>query len=209
MSNPTAKSTLAMVETAFLASTTGMIFIINYYFPVGPFLAMLYPIPIALAYLRWGVRTAWMTMIVTVLLLTVLMGPTRSIQFMIPHGFLAVLLGFLWQQRSPWLLSLTLGTIVRAAGIGFQFVLLSALLGENLWDYGTAQVTEFIAWIMQLFGSLERPELWAVQAFAIASILFSSFAYLILIHIVGWLLCDRLGNPISPAPKWLEALLES
>jgi uncharacterized protein YybS (DUF2232 family) len=208
MANPDSKRTLAMVETAFLASTTGMIFIINYYFPVGPFLGMLYPIPIALAYLRWGVRTAWMTMIVTVLLLTILMGPTRSIQFMIPHGILAVLLGFLWRRRSPWLVSLALGTIVRALGIAFQFVLLSALLGENLWNYGTSQITEFIAWVMQSFGSLERPELWAVQAFAIATIIFSSFAYLILIHIVAWLLCDRLGNPISPAPKWLEALIE-
>jgi uncharacterized protein YybS (DUF2232 family) len=205
MSNP--RSTLAMVETAFLASTTGMIFIINYYFPVGPFLGMLYPIPIALGYLRWGARTAWMTTIVSVLLLTILMGPTRSIQFMIPHGLLAVLLGFLWKSRSPWLVSIALGTIVRALGIGFQFGLLSLLLGENLWTYGTVQVTELIAWIMQSFGSLDRPDLIVVQGFAIGTIIFSSFAYLILIHVVAWLLFDRLGSPMSPAPKWLETLL--
>jgi len=201
-------STLAMVETAFLASTTGIIFLINYYFPLGPFLRMLYPIPIALAYLRWGQRTAWMTMTVSVLLLTILMGPTRSIQFLIPHGLLAVLLGFLWKRRSPWIITLFVGTIGGALGVGFQFWFLSALLGENLWIYSTVQATEFMRWLWQLFGSLEQPELWSVQGFAIAGIVFANFAYMVLVHLSAWLLCDRLGNPISPPPKWIQNLLE-
>jgi uncharacterized protein YybS (DUF2232 family) len=201
-------STLAMVETAFLASTTGIIFLINYYFPLGPFLRMLYPIPIALAYLRWGQRTAWMTMTVSVLLLTILMGPTRSIQFLIPHGLLAVILGFLWKRRSPWIITLFVGTMGGALGVGFQFWLLSALLGENLWIYSTVQATEFMRWLWQLFGSLEQPELWLVQAFAIAGIVFANFAYMVLVHISAWLLCDRLGNPISSPPKWIQNLLE-
>src|SRR4028119_2383198 len=45
---------LAMVETAFLASTSSLIWLINYYFPLGPLLRMFFPIPIALVYLRWG-----------------------------------------------------------------------------------------------------------------------------------------------------------
>ena len=32
-----------MVETAFLASTTAMLFLINFYFPLGPLLRMLFP----------------------------------------------------------------------------------------------------------------------------------------------------------------------
>ncbi len=200
--------TLAMVETAFLASTTGIIFLINYYFPLGPFLRMLYPIPIALAYLRWGQRTAWMTMTVSVLLLTILMGPTRSIQFLIPHGLTAVMLGCLWKRRSPWVLTISLGTIAGACGVIFQFFLLSALLGENLWAFSTVQVTEFIRWLFQLFGSLEQPELWLIQTWAIGGIILANFAYMILVHISGWLLCDRLGNPISSPPKWIQNLLE-
>ena len=54
-----------MVETAFLASTTAMLFLINFYFPVGPLLRMLFPLPTALAYLRWHGRAAWMSVIVT------------------------------------------------------------------------------------------------------------------------------------------------
>ncbi|MDJ0561605.1 MAG: DUF2232 domain-containing protein, partial [Microcystis sp. M53599_WE4] len=77
-------ATLITVETAFLASATSLIWLIDYYFPLGPLLRVFFPIPIALAYLRWGARCASMTALVSSLLLSVLMGPTRSIVFLIP-----------------------------------------------------------------------------------------------------------------------------
>ena len=43
--------TLAMVESAFLASMVSIIWLINYYFPIGPLLRILFPIPLALVYL--------------------------------------------------------------------------------------------------------------------------------------------------------------
>ncbi|NJL45855.1 MAG: DUF2232 domain-containing protein, partial [Leptolyngbyaceae cyanobacterium SM2_3_12] len=45
---------LAMVETAFLASTAALIWLVNTYFPPGPILRILFPLPMALVYLRWG-----------------------------------------------------------------------------------------------------------------------------------------------------------
>ncbi|MFN6066311.1 MAG: DUF2232 domain-containing protein, partial [Pseudanabaena sp.] len=49
MSTAPPREPRAMVETAFLASTTAMLFLINYYFPLGPLLRMLFPLPTALA----------------------------------------------------------------------------------------------------------------------------------------------------------------
>jgi uncharacterized protein YybS (DUF2232 family) len=54
---------------------------------------MFFPIPIALVYLRWGSRASWMSALVSGLLLSVLMGPTRSILFVIPFGIMGVQLG--------------------------------------------------------------------------------------------------------------------
>ena len=82
--SPRNRRTLMVVETAFLASTGSLIWLINYYFPLGPVLRIFFPVPVALAYLRWGSRAAWMTAVVSGLLLSVLMGPTRSIVFLIP-----------------------------------------------------------------------------------------------------------------------------
>ena len=197
-----------MVETAFLASTTAMLFLINFYFPVGPLLRMLFPLPTALAYLRWHGRAAWMSVIVTALLLAILMGPTRSIQYMIPHGLVGVTLGYLWKRNFPWAGSLSIATIIGAIGTGFQFAFVSLLLGENVWNYSIVQITSFLNWLMQSFGSLEQPDFAAIQAFAIAGIVFSNFAYQLLVHLVAWVVLDRLGNPIPHPPKWIEALLE-
>ena len=47
---------LAMVETAFLASTASLIYFINFYFPLGPLLRIFFAIPVAIVYLRWGAR---------------------------------------------------------------------------------------------------------------------------------------------------------
>lgn len=70
---------VAMVETAFLASTAALIWLVNTYFPPGPVLRVFFPLPMALVYLRWGPRAAWMSALVAGLLLAVLMGPPRKI----------------------------------------------------------------------------------------------------------------------------------
>jgi uncharacterized protein YybS (DUF2232 family) len=207
MPKPKPPNSLAMVESAFLASTTAMLFLINTYFPLGPFLRMMFPIPISLAYLRWGKRAAWISTIVTTLLLTVLMGPIRSLQYVVPHGLVGVLLGYLWQRKQPWAISLTLSTMVGVIGTGFQIVFLSILVSENLWTYSIVQMTGIVGWFMQFLGSLDQPDLGVIQALAIAGIVFTAFMYQLLVHLVAWILLDRLGNPIPSPPKWLESLL--
>ena len=112
---------LQMVETAFLASAASLIWFINFYFPLGPLLRIFFPVPIALVYLRWGSRAAWMAALVSGLLLSVLMGPTRSILFVMPYGLLGVLLGTTWHRRSPWAISIGLGTLLGVVGSFFGF----------------------------------------------------------------------------------------
>jgi uncharacterized protein YybS (DUF2232 family) len=199
--------TRAIVETAFLASVTATIFLINTYFPLGPLLRMFYPIPVALVYLRWHSKAAWKAMLVTALLLTVLMGPLRSLQYVMPFGVMGVMHGYLWSRRVSWSISLALGTGLSTIGTAFQLALLSTMVGENLWVYFTVQITGLLGWIWQLFGSLDQPSLWVVQVMAIASMVFSNFMYQVLVHLVALLLLERIGNPITPAPKWLEDLI--
>lgn len=63
--SPQQLTTLATVETAFLASTASLLWLIDYYFPTGPVLRVFFPLPIALVYLRWGARSAWMAALVS------------------------------------------------------------------------------------------------------------------------------------------------
>lgn len=205
--NP-ASGSLAMVETAFLASTASLIWLVNYYFPMGPLLRMFFPIPIALIYLRWGNRAAWMGWLVSGLLLSVLMGPTRSVLFLMPFGLISVQLGFMWRRGASWAMSIGTGVIIGTLGVFFRLWLVSILLGDDLWLYLTNQITEMAEWIFVKLGLLTQPSLIFIQILAIGLIILNNLIYLFVVHLVALLLLDRLGNPIPRPPQWVEVLME-
>ena len=198
---------LRMVETAFLASTASLIWYINYYVPLG-LLRMFFPIPIALVYLRWGKRASWICAVVSGLLLLVLMGPTRSLLFVIPYGLMGVLLGAAWNRRVPWIVSILLGAFLGSLGSFFRLWLLSLLAGQDLWIYAITQVTNFMEWLFLRLGILATPSALIVQIGVIALIMTSNLVYLFVVHIAAWLLLDRLGNPIPRPPRWVQILMD-
>jgi uncharacterized protein YybS (DUF2232 family) len=199
---------LRMMETAFLASTASLIWFINFYFPLGPLLRIFFPVPIALVYLRWGKRSAWMGAVTSGLLLSVLMGPIRSLLFVMPFAFMGVLLGAAWYRRVPWIVSISLGTVLGTLGVFFRLWLLSLLSGEDLWVYVINQVTEIVEWIFLRLGILSSPSTSLINLGAIALIIFNNFLYLFIVHIAAWLLLDRLGNPIPRPPHWVQVLMD-
>lgn len=200
--------TVVMVETAFLASTASLIWLINYYFPLGPLLKIFFPIPIALIYLRRGNRASWMAAMVSGLLLLVLMGPTRSIIFLMPYGLMGVLLGACWRHKVSWLFSISLGSLIGSVGIVFRFWLSSILVGEDLWVYVITQITQFSDWIFLKLGILAEPSFILVQTMAVGMIILNNLIYLFAVHLVALMLLDRLDNPISRPPEWVRVLLD-
>lgn len=199
---------LRMVETAFLASAASLIWFINFYFPLGPVLRVFFPVPIALVYLRWGKRAAWMAALTSGLLLSVLMGPIRSLLFVMPFAFMGVLLGATWHRRVPWLVSITLGTLLGTLGVFFRLWLLSVLSGEDLWIYIINQVTELTEWIFLQLRLLATPSVFFIQLGAVTLIVINNFIYLFVVHLAAWFLLDRLGNPIPRPPHWVQVLMD-
>jgi len=201
-------TTVVMVETAFLASTASLIWLINYYFPLGPVLKMFFPVPIALVYMRRGHRASWMAALVSGLLLSVLQGPTRSILFLIPYGLMGVQLGALWKRQANWLFSIGIGTLLGTLGFFFRFWLLSILLSEDLWVYVMTQITELVEWGFVKLGLLAQPSLTLIQVVAIVAIVVNNAIYLFVVHLVALLIFDRLKNPIPRPPQWVQVLLD-
>ncbi|WP_309494075.1 DUF2232 domain-containing protein [Phormidium yuhuli] len=205
--NRSQQSPLPMVETAFLASTASLIWLINYYFPLGPLLRIFFPVPMALVYLRWGKRASWMSALVAGLLLSVLMGPTRSILFVMPYGLQGVLLGVLWKRRASWEVAIALTGLLGAFGVFFRVWLVSLLLGEDLWVFFTVQMTQLLNWGFEKVGWLIQPSLTLVQVLSIVAILINSFVYVFVVHLGALVLLDRLGNPIPRPPQWIQQIL--
>jgi uncharacterized protein YybS (DUF2232 family) len=202
-------SPIVMVETAFLASAASLVWLVNFYFPLGPVLQVFFPVPIALIYLRCGKRAAWMGALIAGLLLSVLMGPVRSIQYIIPYGLMGVLLGALWNRRVKWIVSIPIGMLLGVLGAFFRVWLVSVLLGDDLWLYGTMQVTNFLDWVFTRLGLLIQPSLTLVQAFVFLSIILVNTVYLFVVHLVSWFLFDRLNTPIPRPPQWIQVLFDN
>ncbi len=208
---------LVMVETAFLASATSLIWLVNTYFPPGPLLRVVFPLPIALIYLRWGHRAAWMGALVAGLLLAVMMGPPRSLLFLIPYGLLGVQLGWLWRRGASWYASIGIGSILNTIGFFVRVWLLSLMLGEDLWVYTMNQVTQLLTWGIEKlvnwgllgFGALGTVNVVLVQGAASVMILVSSVVYLLTVHLASWFLLERLGEAMPPPPRWVRRLLDS
>jgi len=201
-------SPLVMVETAFLASAASLIWLVNFYFSIGPILRIFFPIPIALIYMRWGSRAAWMGALVSGLLLSVLMGPPRSLMFIIPFGVMGVLLGWLWRRKAAWAMAIALGSILGTFGAFFRIWLTSLLLGDDLWLYSTTQATNLIDWVCLRLGILFQPTLAFIQGLIVLLVVINSVIYLFVVHLVAWFLFDRLQSPIPRPPKWVQVLME-
>ena len=199
---------LALVETAFLASAASLIWLVNYYFPLGPVLRVFFSIPVALVYLRWDRRAAWMAALTSGLLLSVLMGPTRSILYVMPYGLSGVLLGWLWRRGARWRWSIALGTLLGSFGVFFRIWLISVLLGDDLWIYLIAQMTSLLDWIFSWFGLLVRPSLVWVEVGAIAMVLVNNIVYMVSVHLVAWVIFDRMGTKIPDPPRWVKVMLD-
>jgi len=207
---------LAMVETTFLASTAALIWLVNTYFPPGPILRLLFPLPMALVYLRWGPRGAWMSALVSGLLLSVLMGPPRSLLFLMPYAVLGVQLGFTWVRGANWYISIAAGSLLGAVGFFFRIWLMSVLVGEDLWVYLTSQVTQLLNWGLEKLvsiglldvGILGQANLQTVQVLALVMVILSNVVYLFTVHLAAWLLLERLGASIPPPPNWVRDLLD-
>lgn len=205
------KKTLVLVETAFLSSAASLIWLVNSYLTIAPVLRIFFPIPTALIYLRWGKRAASMSVLITGLLLSVLVGPIRSILYVIPYGLMGVQLGFMWKRQADWLYSMTLGAIVFAIGMLFRVWLVSLMLGEDIWVYIIGRFTELaqwiFTWIFMWFGWLAVPSISVIEAIAIAMILLNGLIYSFAVHAVALLIMERLGNPIPQPPYWIKILL--
>lgn len=207
---------LVLVETAFFASTTSLLWLASYYLSLVAWMRIIFPLPLALIYLRWGRRAGLMGLTVTALLLSILMGPYLSLLFLIPYGLLGVQLGATWKRGMGWAGSITTGTLLASASFFFRVWMLSIFLGEDLWVYLTSRLADFLQWIISILvswgwlgvGALGEVNLFWVQALTVGTVLLSDIIYLFTVHLAGWLLLERLGNPIPEPPEWVKIIFD-
>ncbi|MFN7229790.1 MAG: DUF2232 domain-containing protein [Synechococcaceae cyanobacterium] len=197
-----------MLDTAYLAAATGLLWMALYYLPIGaPLFRLALPLPLALLQLRHGGRCAIEGVAVTGLLLVALMGPIRGPLVLFPYGLLALWLGWTWRRRCSWWLSWPVGAVIGAAGFLVRLAVLSVLVGENLWVVITtaaAGLLERLADLVGLVGAITLPQ---VQLVALLLVLLQNAVMVLALHAVAFWIFPRLQVPVPEPPAGLRALV--
>ena len=200
---------LNLVEPAYLASLSSLLWIALYYLPIGgALLRLILPLPIILLHLRRGTKTALEGLIIQFLLLQVLMGPIRGTLFLFPYGILAFWLGWAWFKEKTWWLSWSLGFILGTLGFFIRVFALSVLVGDNLWIVITRASYGLIDKFIELFNLPFAPSLRIIQLVALLLIIFQEMIYVLTIHILAYALFPRLNSNIPEPPKIINGFVD-
>jgi uncharacterized protein YybS (DUF2232 family) len=202
------RQTRQLMDTAYLAAATGLLWVALYYLPVGsPLFRLALPLPLALLQLRHGWRCAWEGMVVTALLLVVLMGPIRGPLVVFPYGLLALWLGWCWRRRWSWWLSWGVGSIIGTLGFLVRVAVLSLMVGDNLWVVITSAAAGLLERLAGLLGLAAGVELAQVQVAAVLLVWVQNLIVVLALHAVAYWIFPRLKAPISEPPAALRALV--
>lgn len=196
-----------LMDSAYLAAATALLWLALYYLPVGgPLFRLALPLPLALLQLRHGWRCAVEGLVVTTLLLVALMGPIRGPLVLFPYGSLALWFGWGWRRRVSWWLTIAVGAVIGAAGFLVRLAVLSVLLGDNLWVVITTAAAGLLERLCSLLG-IAAIDLTAVQLLALGLVLLQNLIVALALHAVAYWIFPRLQAPISEPPPSLKALV--
>ncbi|MEA5443177.1 DUF2232 domain-containing protein [Cyanobium gracile] len=197
-----------LMDTAYLAASTALLWVALYYLPVGsPLFRLALPLPLALLQLRHGWRCALEGVVVTALLLVALMGPIRGPLVLFPYGLLSLWLGWGWRRRSSWWLTLGVGALIGAGGFLVRVAVLSVLVGENLWVVITTAAANLLDRLAGVVGLAGGFDLAQVQVAALLLVLLQNLIVVLALHAVAYWIFPRLDLPISEPPPALRGLV--
>ena len=199
---------LRLVEGAYLAAATGLIWLALYYLPVGGALFRLaLPLPLILLQLRRGNRSGAEGLLLSVLLLTALMGPLRGPLLLFPYGLLSLWLGWSWCRGISWWLSWSGGVVLGTAGFLVRVLVLSLLVGENLWVVITRAGSALLERLIGVLHLPITPDLTQVQLMALLLVVVQEVIYVLSLHALAYWIFPRLKSSIPEPPRLLHGLI--
>ncbi len=199
---------LRLVETSYLASATALIWMALYYLPVGgAFFRLVLPLPLALLQVRRGSSSGLEGVLLLTMLLVVLMGPVRGPLVLFPYGILAFWLGWSWHRKLSWWLSWSVGVFIGTVGFLVRVLLLSILVGENLWVVITRAGSILLERFIDLLNLSLIPDLGLVQLAALALVVLQEIIFVLTLHAVAFWVFPRLKASIPQPPSLLNGLI--
>ena len=199
-----------LVETAMLSALTGLLFHLSTLFRLDAYFGALFPLPIVIACARNGTKAASRVAIVTSMLLFLISGPMRAVNYFCLHGAMAYALSWAWWNRCSWWVSVPLSAAVRSLGIFASLTFTSLVLRENVMQLMVTQMMGLLDQIAANIGMSWMPTLGWVWGMALFFVLLNSLSYVVILHAVFTILlraCVPQGDEFVNAPKKIRKML--
>jgi len=167
-----------------LAALTGLTFHVSSLFRFDAYFGALFPLPVVIACARWGDGAARRTLLVATLLLLLISGPMRALNYFFLHGALAYVLSALWSSGATWWVTVPVSAITRTIGILCSLTASSLLYRENVMKLLVTQMYSLLDQFAANIGANFAPDMAWVWATAMVLIMINSFSYTLILHMV-------------------------
>ena len=204
----TRKEAVKMMEISYLSAASALIWICLYYLPIGGSIFRLaLPLPISLLQVRRGANSAVEGVSLMVVLLFVLMGPVRGPLVLFPYGLLSIWLGWAWRKRISWWISWCGGVLIGVCSFFVRVIVLSLLVGENLWVIITRAGAGVLENVLNLLSLPIMPDMTQVQVVAILLVIVQELIYVFALHAIAFWVFPRLRAQMPSPPQLLNGLI--
>ncbi|MBU4228293.1 YybS family protein [bacterium] len=211
--------TKSMVEGAFLAAITAVLFIISIYIPLlGTLVSFLCPLPIIILCLRHSIKFAIISAFISGILVTILAGPLQGLIVLLGFGILGLTLGFGIKKGLSLTDIIIIGSIASLISKGLILLIGFWVLDLNTVLFDIEEIDKIITQSLNFYSNMGlSPEQLATlkdsltQTISIVRIAFPGMIILasifdtILNYWVTRLILKRFGYKLanfSPFHKW-------
>ncbi|CAH9124174.1 unnamed protein product [Cuscuta epithymum] len=202
------QKTLRLVETAMFAAVSGLAYLLSNSLAIENYFGCFFALPIVISSMRWGVAAGRKTMVATFVLLFVLSGPVKAVNYVLMHGLLGFTMGSLWRFRTSWMQSIFFCAIARAIGALGYVLLTSFLIRENILQLITLNIHASLSYILTSIGSNSIPTMDVIYTIFGTVLIINSTFFVLLLHILYAIFFTKFGMKASlRLPKWVDVAI--
>ncbi|KAE8687357.1 Diacylglycerol Cholinephosphotransferase [Hibiscus syriacus] len=199
------RKTLRLVECSMFAAVTGLVYFLSNSLAIENYFGCFFSLPIVISSMRWGVACGRKQLVATVVLLFVLSGPVKAINYLLTHGITGFTMGALWRLGADWKVSISLCTLARAIGLVGYVLTTSFLIRENILGLITINIHASLSYIFAAIGINLIPSMNFIYSLFGTLVLLNSASFVFLLHLLYSVFLTRMGMKTSlRLPRWLE-----
>ncbi|HER24470.1 MAG TPA: DUF2232 domain-containing protein [Candidatus Atribacteria bacterium] len=147
--------TKSIVEGAFLAAITAVLFIISIYIPLlGTLVSFLCPLPIIILCLRHSIKFAIISTFISGILVTILAGPVQGIMVLLGFGILGLTLGYSIKRELSLTDIMILGSVASLVSKGLILLIGFWVLDLNTVLFDIEEIDKIITQSLNFYSSM-------------------------------------------------------